>query len=221
MQNEKTRQVFELALLSLAWFALVLQLCLGVVAELERGVAWQWTVFNYFSYFTILTNLFLAAGLTVPRLRPQSRFGHFLLRPTVRSASLVYIAVVALVYAALLRHLWNPTGWRWLGDVLLHDVIPIGYFVHWVLFVPHARLRWRDALLWLAYPGGYLAYTLLRGEFVGLYPYPFLNVLRLGYQGVLVNSAFLALAFVAMGWLVVILDRHVKGMLAVRVNSRR
>ncbi|RXZ42576.1 Pr6Pr family membrane protein [Crenobacter cavernae] len=216
MKNHQTRRAFEVALLTAGWFALGLQLYHGVAAGLAQGVPWPISVFNFFSYFTILTNLLLAAGLTLPLLFPDRRFSRFLGRPAARSASLTYIAIVGVVYELLLRELWHPTGLQWLADLMLHDAIPLGYFVYWVLYVPPARLRWHDALRWLAYPAAYLGYTLLRGTFLGHYPYPFLNVLHLGYEGVLLNSAFLAMAFFAMGSLVVALDARLKAARTVR-----
>jgi len=201
------------------WFALGLQLYLGVRIGLEHGVPWSATVINYFSYFTILTNLLLAIGLSVPLLAPASRWGRVFQQPAMRSATLVYITIVALVYALLLRQLWNPTGLRLLGDTLLHRVIPAAYLVYWLLFVPPARLRWWVALQWLSFPTLYLAYTLLRGALINRYPYPFLNVLKLGYSGVLVNALMLALAFVAMSSLIIVYDRHLK-TLSVRSQRR-
>ncbi|MCW3479089.1 Pr6Pr family membrane protein [Neisseriaceae bacterium JH1-16] len=209
-RNSLWRRRVEMLLALTGWFALCLQLYLGVRIGLEHGVPWSATVMNYFSYFTILTNLLLAIGLTVPLLAPASRWGRFLQQPALRSATLVYITIVAVIYALLLRQLWNPTGLRLLGDTLLHRVIPAAYLVYWLLFVPPARLRWWVALQWLSFPGLYLAYTLLRGALINRYPYPFLNVGKLGYSGVLFNSMMLALVFVAMGTLIIVYDRHLK-----------
>jgi len=200
----------ELVLALSGWFALSLQLGLGVRAGLAHGVPWPDTVLNYFSYFTIMTNLLLALGLSVPLLAPASRWGRFFQQPETRSASLVYITIVALVYALLLQQLWHPTGLRFFADMLLHRAIPVGYLIYWLLFVPPARLRWWGALQWLVFPGLYLLYTLLRGALIHSYPYPFLNVLRLGYSGVLFNALLLACAFLAMSGLIIAYDRHLK-----------
>ncbi|MDN0082976.1 Pr6Pr family membrane protein [Crenobacter sp. SG2305] len=192
------------------WFALSLQLALGVRAGLAHGVPWPDTVLNYFSYFTIMTNLLLALGLSVPLLAPASRWGRFFQQPEIRSASLVYITIVAVVYALLLQQLWHPTGLRLFADMLLHRAIPAGYLFYWLWFVPSGRLRWWGALQWLMFPGVYLLYTLLRGALIDTYPYPFLNVLRLGYSGVLFNALLLACAFLVMSALIIAYDRHLK-----------
>lgn len=219
MKKNSTRDLFEVALLTAGWFALSTQLYHNVADGLARGVPWQASLLNFFSYFTILTNLFLAGSLTLPRLLPGAALSRFLERPGVRSASLTYIVIVGAVYELLLRHLWSPSGLQWLADLLLHDVIPLGYFVYWVRYVPPARLRWRDALVWLIFPVGYFVYTMLRGSVFGHYPYPFFNVPQLGYDGVLLNAVFFAAGFIGTGALVVALDARVKAAQPARVEA--
>jgi hypothetical protein len=110
----------------------------------------------------------------------------------------------------LLRQLWNPQGAQWVADVLLHDVIPVGYVVYWLLFAPRAGLRWKDAVAWLAYPAVYLVYVLARGAVSGLYPYPFVDVNVLGYGGVLAHAVVFLLVFLGMGLLVLAVGRRTR-----------
>ena len=101
------------------------------------------------------------------------------------------------------------------ADVILHDVIPVGYVLYWVLFAPRTELRWKDALGWLVYPAVYAVYVLARGAVSGLYPYPFMDVNVLGYGGVLVHAAVFLLVFLGMGLLVVAVGRWTRGRLPV------
>ena len=48
------------------------------------------------------------------------------------------------------------------------------------------------------------------GAFAGWYPYPFIDVLKHGYGRVLLNSAGLILAFLAIDLVLVALDRLIK-----------
>jgi hypothetical protein len=71
---------------------------------------------------------------------------------------------------------------------------------------PRHRLPLRLSAAWLAYPAAWLAYTLVRGADTGWYPYPFVDVDKLGYGGVawrcallLVGLAAAACAFLAVG----------------------
>ncbi|MGI9037969.1 MAG: Pr6Pr family membrane protein [Gemmatimonadota bacterium] len=65
----------------------------------------------------------------------------------------------------------------------------------WWLFAPKGELRWRAVGAWLAYPLGFFAYSLIRGELTGLYAYPFIDVDVLGYGRVLVNAVAVLAGF--------------------------
>ena len=186
------------------WFALALQLYL-VLAPAPRGMAMLGALIAFFSFFTILTNLLVAVVFTAMAFTPA-------VTPSMQAATTVYIAIVGIIYALLLRQLWNPQGAQWLADFLLHTVIPIGYVVHWLLFAPRTGLRWMLAVHWLLYPGVYLVYVLARGAVSGLYPYPFVNVGVLGYGGVLARAAGFLLVFLGTGLLVVAVGRWTRGL---------
>jgi hypothetical protein len=192
----------------LGWFALALQLYLMLVqspAPERLG-----TVITFFSFFTILTNILTASVFTAVAFHPKHGWGEWLCQPSVQAATVVYIAIVGMVYQLLLRQLWNPQGAQWVADVLLHSMVPVGYVVYWLLFAPRAGLSWKDSVTWLIYPGVYLVYVLARGAVSGLYPYPFVDVNVLGYGGVLARSGLLMLVFLGMGLLVVAVGRRVR-----------
>jgi hypothetical protein len=83
----------------------------------------------------------------------------------------------------------------------------VGYVLYWLLFGPRTGLNWKDAVVWLTYPGVYLVYILARGAMSGLYPYPFVDVTVLGYGGVIARAGLLMLVFLGMGLLVVAVGR--------------
>ena len=47
----------------------------------------------------------------------------------------------------------------------------------------------------------------VRGQWVGFYPYPFIDVAALGYSRVLLNAAVMLAAFVVLGLCIIGLDR--------------
>ena len=67
------------------------------------------SIVNFFSFFTILVNLMLIAAMALPVLAPASVGGR-LPRPAVDTgrAAALYRSSSALVYAIVLRQLWNP-----------------------------------------------------------------------------------------------------------------
>lgn len=195
----------------LGWFGLAIQLYLMLVQSPGGPLAMLGTVVTYLSFFTILTNLLVALVFTAVALHGGAGRWQFFARPSVQACAAAYITIVGIVYRLLLRHLWNPHGAQWVADVLLHDLIPIGYVAYWLLFAPRTGLRWKDAAAWLVYPAVYLVYILTRGAVTGLYPYPFVDVNVLGYAGVLAHAAVFLLVFLAMGLLVLAVGRWTRG----------
>jgi hypothetical protein len=190
---------------AVSWFALLLQLLL-MVRQAAPGASLH-AVINYFSFFTILTNLLVALVTTLPLLASRSFAGQFFLRPSTQSATAVYIAIVGITYALLLRHLWNPQGAQKIADMLLHDVVPVLYVAFWIFLVPKFTLRWGDAVRWLAFPVVYMSYTLARGFVSHWYPYYFIDVDTIGLSRALIHAAALLLAFLGLGLLFIAIGR--------------
>ena len=177
---------------TIVWLALILQFYLTTKLAIDKGLGlWVGTV-RYFGFFTILTNILVALAFTVPLILPRSRWGRFFAQPGVRTAIAVYVTVVGILYSLLLRHIWNPQGWQLVADRVLHDITPILYVVFWFLFVPKSTLQWRNLPAWLIYPLVYVIVALIRGAIFNWYPYPFLEVSKLGYPQVLLTTAMLA-----------------------------
>ncbi|MBF2080143.1 MAG: Pr6Pr family membrane protein [Synechococcales cyanobacterium T60_A2020_003] len=179
----------------LTWIAVVLQFHITTNKAIEDGLGFWIGATRYFGYFTVLTNLLVAIALTVPLIVPWHRISSFLTHPSTRTAIAGYIIMVGVAYYLLLKNVWNPQGLQLFVHHLLHSVIPIAYVMFWAMFVPKTRLQWRDLLVWLIYPLIYLAIALMRGALFNWYPYPFLEVDKLGYPEVLWNSLELLLGF--------------------------
>jgi hypothetical protein len=187
----------------LGWLGLLLQLYLMIVQSPPGAAAVGVTIVDYLSFFTILSNLLVTLTLTFAGWMPNSKLGAFFSRSQVQAAVAVYIIIVGVIYTLLLRHLWNPQGAQKVADMLLHDFVPVVYAVYWLIFAPKIGLRWKDAVTWLAYPGAYLVYLLLRGALSGKYPYPFIDVSQLGYPHTFLNAAGFLVIFLGLGLIVV------------------
>lgn len=186
-----------------AWGALVLQYGLLLKAAGVAGLSVGEATTRFFSYFTIHANTLAALMLTALALR--SKVNEWTVHPFERSAVASYIAVVALIYLTVLQSLWSPQGAQWVADVLLHYAIPLAYLAVWLVVMRKSGLRWYDPLLWLIYPLFYLGFVLVRGHWSGFYPYPFLDVGKLGYGDVALNALGVAAVFVVAGYAVLLL----------------
>jgi hypothetical protein len=187
---------FRVSAAALGWFAIALQYSL--IASTRSGPELvTWTI-NFFSYFTIIANILVALAMTLPWIAPRSRLGRWFMLPSVRTTIMGYIIVVGVVYHVMLRNLFHPHAWRFLCEIILHYVTPTLFVLDWLLFVKKRELSWKLPLAGLVLPLLYVAWTLLHGAIAGFYPYPFLNVTRLGYEQVFMNIAGLVVAFVVL-----------------------
>ena len=201
------RQRFVSVTALLAWAGLGIQLYLILLGRWELGASLLGGLVSFFSFFTVLTNLLVAVVLTWElTLRPSAVRRWFLL-PSIRSGVAVSIALVSLAYNLLLRHLWQPEGWQFVADELLHDMVPVLYIAYWWRCVPKGSLRLGHIGLWMIYPLVYFAYVLLRGDLLAAYPYPFIDVASLGYPQVFINAGGILAGFVGIALGVVGLDR--------------
>lgn len=189
----------------IVWFALGLQYGLMLGGDTEMG-AGELTL-NFFSYFTILSNILVALALTAPAVAPNSRPGRRSLSESVRAAVTMYIVVVGVVYHFLLAPTWNPQGWSLVANNLLHYVMPIAFAADWLVFTPKGRLRWVDPARWLAVVLVYGGWTLLHGELSGWWPYWFVDVDQLGLGKAMIYFAGLLVFFLIVGLVVVAIDR--------------
>ena len=193
------KNIFAALLALLTWFALGLQLYL-----IKGSLA------NYFSYFTILCNLLIALNLTAVTLAPKSVMGKFAAKLTVQSAITLYIFIVALVYNTVLRGLVPLAGWDAVANELLHVVIPILFVVYYMSYKTAGNLRWTNGFPWLLFPFFYLVYSLIRGAWVGWYPYPFLNADKFGYAQVFLNIGAMILVFLVGALVLIAISRTLK-----------
>ena len=191
----------------LGWVGLSVQLYLILLGRWELGASLLGGLVNFFSFFTVLTNTLAAVVLTWELTQRESAVRRWFLLPAVRSGIAVSIALVGLAYNVLLRHLWQPEGWQFVADELLHDVMPLLFIIYWGLWVPKGTLRLGHIGLWMIYPLVYFAYILLRGDLLAAYPYPFIDVASLGYPQVFINAGGVLAGFVGIALGVVGLDR--------------
>ena len=176
---------------------------------------------NFFSYFTVESNLFAAAVLLAGAVRPSGG------RPTptadlVRGAAVVYLATTGVVYRVLLaapaEEADADLAW---ADAVVHRVMPLALVGDWLVDPPRTRLTRRHALVWLAYPAAFAAYSLARGRVVAWYPYPFLDPAAAGgYARVAANCAGIAVGVLLAAWGTLALGNARRGAVAPALGDR-
>lgn len=202
----RTEGLFRAAAGLAGVLALVIQFVL--MQTREGGAGPFWAALDFFSYFTILSNIFGAVVMCAAAFAPETPIGRFARDPATRTAATLYLIVVGAVYHAILASQWEPKGWQLFADILLHTLTPVAMVADWLLFTPKRDVALSNVARWLLFPAGYGAYALARGALTGFYPYPFLEVGTLGYPQVLLNLVVLLAIFAGLGATLVVAGRR-------------
>jgi hypothetical protein len=167
---------------------------------------------NYFSYFTIDSNLIAAAVLIVGAVRWNRPSGAFDL---VRGAAVVYMSITGIVFTLLLSNTDVDTAIRWVNTVV-HELMPLVLLADWLVTPPSAKLQLRQGLLWLSFPLVWIVYTIIRGAIVDRYPYPFLDPVNGGYGSVAVYCIAILVAMIVVSAITVGLANAAGGVQRLR-----
>lgn len=211
--------VLRMAIAVLLAAAIVRQLAasVGTATELGRDVAT--TIANFFSFFTVLSNIatavvlvwaaawFFARGRHAPAAEPPGL-------AVALACVTTYMIITGIVYNALLRSIELPQGSApipWSNE-MLHLIGPV--FLLADVFVGPLRraLPWRSLWVVIAFPVAWVGYTMIRGPLTTnpvsgnpfWYPYPFLNPNGPGgWPSVVAYVIGIALAILVVGSFVV------------------
>jgi hypothetical protein len=200
MKNKNLRTAILAILAISGWFAIISQFYL--ILQNDQLTAAEATI-NFFSFFTILTNILVAVCVTMLLLGIQNRFTD---ERTV-TALAVYIAIVGITYNLILRSIWNPEELQKITDELLHATTPLLFVVYWLVFIPKHNLKWTDAFSWLIYPLAYSIYSLVHGLISNWYPYPFVDPNKIGWASVGINTVFVLITFLVVSWIFIAIKR--------------
>lgn len=141
-------------------------------------------IFDYFTYFTILSNILVAVILTMLFLNPLRDGKVF---RVLRLDTVLMITVTGVVYNLVLAADSKNVGWQVVANSLEHQITPILTVLVWLIVGPRGWVNLRTITWAFALPIGWLIYALIRGAIIGAYPYPFLDVVRYGYGTVFIN----------------------------------
>lgn len=169
----------------------------GVLVEATGTIApLSERVLRFFSYFTIQSNL-LAAGTALGLIARPDRDGRTW--RVLRTAAIVGMTVTFVVYLILLRPIVHLVGVAKLTDITFHYGAPAMTVVGWLWLGPWPRIDTATLVRHLVWPLSYLVYVLALGAITGWYPYPFINVPKLGYARALLNSLAITVLLLGIG----------------------
>ena len=178
---------------------------------LERLLDWS-------TYFTILSNVVVLVVTAALTLKPslftrQDRVGA--VWRALRLDSVLMIIVTGVIYNLLLAG-GEKAGWDLLSNSMLHIVMPIVTPIVWLIAGPRGLINVRVIAGSLILPLLWAAYALVRGQVIGAYPYPFLDVPENGLASVLGFIAIIVVIAVVLALVMWGLDTWIGRMTARR-----
>ncbi|WP_337000656.1 MULTISPECIES: Pr6Pr family membrane protein [unclassified Microbacterium] len=206
--------------------ALIRQLAQSIgnaqAATTEWGSHLPTVITNFFSYFTVLSNIGAVVTFTIGAVWMLRTRGRTDLEPrwlaTLFACVSTYMIVTGIVYNLLLRNIpLDGVSEVWTNETL-HVIIPLAMLLD-VLFAPRRRaLPWSAVAVAAVFPIVWAVYTLTRANFITAplsgtpywYPYPFLNPHTVpgGYLGVAAYIVGIAIAIIGVAALVVWIGRR-------------
>lgn len=174
---------------------------------------------NFFSYFTIESNVFVAVYFTLASIWGFTRGRRGRPQPialaTFQILAACCILLTGVVYNVLLRNEDRTGGIApfvdWTNEVM-HVIIPIIMLADVLVSPRPRRVPWGTILLPVGYAIAYLVYTIVRAPFIispvsgapYWYPYPFLNPhVQGGWGGVMIYVVVMSAGFAVFAALLI------------------
>lgn len=140
--------------------AVALIAAVALVTQLVLVIDKDASVSNFFSYFTVQSNILVMIAAALIALKPDrggTAFG------VLRMAGLVGITITGIIFSTVLAGKVEFEGIAWWTDKAFHYVVPAMAVIGFLAMKPRTRLDKRS-LWFLAWALGWLAYTLIRAE---------------------------------------------------------
>lgn len=194
---------------------IILASVIGIL--LQCGIGTAHFSISSFRMFTTLSNFAVAIFFTIDIIAYMC--GSFSAEKYKIRGYFKFLITMAIVLTGLVAHFMlrgmfaDMDTMAKAGLTLLHYVVPIGTVLDWLLFDEKGKTEWKMPIIAAIFPVFYVVVTMIAAQIIPMenkYPYPFLDVDRLGMIGVMRNIMLLAAVFLAAGYIGVWLDHKIK-----------
>ena len=180
---------------------------------------------DFYVHFTNLSN-FLCIGVMVAALIQtikKKEDSYVSAAPVLKFIGMLGILLTFLVFNIMLAGAEGrdpQLNWR-IGSLTFHVVLPIMYIADWFLFYERKKCKLYYPIASIAFPLAYVIFLLIQAAILKfdssilipttttplIYPYFFVNIDTQGVGGVLMWIGILSVAFAAVGFLFLGLDK--------------
>ncbi len=161
-------------------------------------------IFDFFTYFTILSNIVVGIVMTMLWRNPNRKGVVF---RTLHLDALLMISVTGLIYGVVLAGGAKLQGLEYVTNACEHYIVPILMVIVFIVYGPRGNFRVGTVFAALILPIAWAFFALIRGAAIGAYPYGFLNVAKLGLTSVIINIAMVAVLGIIIGFVYLLIDK--------------
>ena len=207
----------------------------GLVASLGIFDNIDMNRWDFYVHFTNISN-FLCIGVMVTALiqtAKKKEDSYVSAVPVLKFIGMLGILLTFLVFNIMLAGAEGrdpQANWR-VGSLCFHVVLPILYIADWFLFYERKKAKWYYPIASIAFPLAYVIFLLIQAIILKfdasilipttttplIYPYFFVHLDTQGVSGVLMWIGILSVAFAAVGFAFLGLDRLGKKSASSRV----
>ena len=186
------------------------------------GIIASFGTFNYtfrsdfYVHFTNLSN-YLCIGIMIVELIEtvkKKEDSYTTKLPLLKFIGLTAILLTFFIFNFMLAGDREPELNFYINSVLFHIILPIMYFIDWILFYEHKKVKWYYPLVSVSFPVIYAIFIFIRAWILNfnpdapyIYPYFFLNLDELGVFGVIKWIGILSIVFIVIGYVIFGLDK--------------
>ena len=217
IKNRTAQLIFQTAFCVIGLIGCVASL--GVFDNIKM-IRW-----DFYVHFTNISNFFcigvMLAELIQTAKKKEDSF--VTAAPVLKFVGMLGILLTFLVFNIMLAGAEGrdpQLNWR-IGSLSFHVVLPIMYIADWFLFYERKNCKWYYPLASVGFPLAYVIFIFIQAVIMKfdtsvlipgtttplIYPYFFVNLDTQGVGGVLKWIVILLVAFIAVGYLFVGLDR--------------
>ena len=217
IKNRTTQLIFYTIYCTLAFVG-----CVASTGIFDNINAIRW---DFYVHFTNISN-FLCFGVMLACLVQTAKKkgdGYVTVAPMLKFIGMLGILLTFLVFNIMLAGAEGrdpQLNWR-IGSLLFHVTLPILYIADWFLFRERRKCKWYYPIASVGFPVAYVIFLLIQAIILRfdssilipttttplIYPYFFVNLDTQGVSGVLMWIGILSVAFAAVGYLFIGLDK--------------
>ena len=217
IKNRTTQLIFQTIYCTLGLVGSIASL--GIFDNIS-AIRW-----DFYVHFTNISN-FLCIGVMIASLiqtAKKKEDSYVTTAPMLKFIGVLGLLLTFLVFNIMLAGAEGrdpQLNWR-IGSLCFHVVLPILYIADWFLFCERKKCKWYYPIASIGFPLAYVIFLLIQAIILKfdssilipttttplIYPYFFVNIDTQGVPGVLMWIGILAVAFAAVGFLFLGLDR--------------